>query len=258
MPSKNSVLQRGETGILWCESMKLIDAIRLQKHRRVPSSTVVRIGRTQKTYFCSRCGREMRNQGSICTMCRTAKNPLAHDRMTSPIPHDVHGEKFIRAFDIAFGLAPITEFPYLLKYLELLSVKAAMSDANSSRSVGAQPFLNPIQDTTHPPRIAVRQKQSIVAAVGTKSFLRSNPHSPLTAAYFLSISARAQDKPTSAFYPISIQSKRGDKFSNGSQRFLAYFPLAFPPNYHNPNLLSSSMTEVLPESLPASSTSNEE
>ncbi len=29
---------------------------------------------------------------------------------------DEHGEQFIRAFDAAFGLTPITEFPYLLKY----------------------------------------------------------------------------------------------------------------------------------------------
>lgn len=27
-----------------------------------------------------------------------------------------HGEKFIRAFDAAYGLPPITEFPWLLKY----------------------------------------------------------------------------------------------------------------------------------------------
>lgn len=27
------------------------------------------------------------------------------------------GEKFFRAFDTAFGLQPITEFPYLLRYI---------------------------------------------------------------------------------------------------------------------------------------------
>ena len=123
---------------------------------------------------------------------------------------------------------------------ELLSVKAAMSDANYSGSIGAQAFFHPIQDnTTHPPRTAVRQNQSIVAAVGTKTFLYPITHSPLAAAYSSSISTRARDKPKSfntKQYPI--QSKRGDMVRSGgisnnneSRRFFpkAFFPLAFPP-----------------------------
>ncbi len=130
-----------------------------------------------------------------------------------------HGERFIQAFDSAFGLTPITEFPYLLKYLELLSVKAAMGDASPPRSIGAQAFFPhyPIQDETHPPRIAVRHSHSD---------------------YHL---ARCAEDKTTPANSTHTQSKRGDGLGDvtGGQVFNS-FSLPVPPNYDNHFSQSSS------------------